>query len=68
MSDDISDIAAYYDRNPQEEHNRLVEHQLEFDLTWKFLEDYLPPGGEILEIGAGTGRYSLGLVQTNTWV
>jgi len=63
MTDDISDIAAYYDRNPQGEHNRLEEHQLEYDLTWRFLEAYLPPSGEILEIGAGTGRYTLGLVQ-----
>ena len=63
MTDDISDIAAYYDRNPQGEHNRLEEHQLEYDLTWRFLEEYLPPKGEILEIGAGTGRYTLGLVQ-----
>jgi SAM-dependent methyltransferase len=36
---------------------------LEFDLTWCFLDKYLPPEGEILEIGAGTGRYTLGLVQ-----
>lgn len=63
MTDDISDIAAYYDRNPQEEHSRLAEHQLEYDLTWRFLEEYLPSEGEILEIGAGTGRYTLGLVQ-----
>jgi SAM-dependent methyltransferase len=63
MTDDISDIAAYYNRNPQEEHSRLEEHQLEYDLTWRFLEEYLPPKGEILEIGAGTGRYTLGLIQ-----
>lgn len=63
MTDDISDIAAYYDKDPQEEHRRLEEHQLEYDLTWRFLEAYLPSQGEILEIGAGTGRYTLGLVQ-----
>ncbi len=63
MTDDISDIAAYYDKDPQLEHNRLVDHQLEYDLTWRFLEAYLPPPGKILEIGAGTGRYTLGLVQ-----
>ena len=63
MTDDISDITAYYDKNPQEEHKRLKEHQLEFDLTWRFLDQYLPPSGDILEIGAGTGRYTLGLIQ-----
>ncbi len=63
MTDDIRDIAAFYDKDPQEEHRRLEEHQLEFDLTWRFLDVYIPPKGEILEIGAGTGRYTLGLVQ-----
>jgi len=63
MTDDISDIAAYYNRNPLSEHNRLEEHQLESDLTWRFLDKYLPPEGDILEIGAGTGHYTLGLLQ-----
>lgn len=63
MTDDIRDIADFYNKDPQEEHRRLEEHQLEFDLTWRFLDAYLPPKGEILEIGAGTGRYTLGLAQ-----
>jgi len=63
LTDNIDDIAAFYNNDPQEEHRRLEEHQLEFDLTWRFLEAYLPPKGKILEIGAGTGRYTLGLVQ-----
>src|SRR5258708_37310992 len=40
---------------------RLVLHQLEYDLTWRYLTRYLPPAGSILEIGAGTGRYTLAL-------
>jgi SAM-dependent methyltransferase len=63
MTDDIRDIADFYNKDPQVEHNRLEEHQLEYDLTWRFLEAYLPPKGEILEIGAGTGRYTLELVK-----
>lgn len=62
MIDDISDIAAYYDKDPQVEHNRLTINQLEYDLTWRLLDEYLPPHGSILEIGAATGRYTLGLV------
>ncbi len=57
MRDDISDIAAFYDRDVEDEDARLVLHQLEYDLTWR----YLPPAGSILEIGAGTGRYTLAL-------
>ena len=39
----------------------LERHQLEYDLTWRYLTRYLPPAGSILEIGAGTGRYTLAL-------
>jgi S-adenosylmethionine-dependent methyltransferase len=63
MTDDIGDIAEYYNSRPKSEHNRLEEHQLEFDLTWRLLDDYLPPRGKILEVGAATGRYTLGLAQ-----
>jgi SAM-dependent methyltransferase len=61
MTDDISDIADLYDRSVEQEHSRLDEHQLEFDLTWRYLKKYLPPSGTILEIGAATGRYTLPL-------
>jgi S-adenosylmethionine-dependent methyltransferase len=61
MRDDISDIAASYERGVEDEDARLVLHQLEYDLTWRYLTRYLPPAGSILEIGAGTGRYTLEL-------
>lgn len=61
MTDDISDIAAWYDGNVESEHSRLEEHQLEYDLTWRYLTRHLPPVGSILEIGAATGRYTLPL-------
>jgi hypothetical protein len=32
MSDDISDIAAYYNNDTEREHTRLERHQLEYDL------------------------------------
>jgi S-adenosylmethionine-dependent methyltransferase len=61
VRDDISDIASAYDRSVEEEDSRLVLHQLEYDLTWRYLARYLPTAGSILEIGAGTGRYTLAL-------
>ncbi|UCC99406.1 MAG: class I SAM-dependent methyltransferase, partial [Phycisphaerales bacterium] len=61
MRDDISDIAAMYDSGVENEHARLERHQLEFDVTWRYLTRYLPPAGSILEIGAATGRYTLPL-------
>lgn len=63
MVDDIRDIADYYNRDPEREHRRLEENRLEFDLTWRYLENYLPSEGSILEIGAATGRYTLPLAQ-----
>ena len=63
MIDDISDIKQMYDSALQKEHKRLVEHQLEWDLTWRYLEEYLPQTGNILEIGAGTGRYTVELAK-----
>lgn len=61
MTDDISDIAAFYNQGVEGEDARLEQHQLEYDLTWRYLTRYLTPTGSILEIGAGTGRYTLAL-------
>ena len=63
MKDDISDIVEMYDRDPEGEHDRLAQHQLEFDLTMKALAQYLPGKGSILEIGAASGRYTVALVR-----
>jgi S-adenosylmethionine-dependent methyltransferase len=63
MIDDISDIAAFYNSAPEREHCRLEQHQLEYDLTWRYLNQYLPAQGSILEIGAATGRYTLELAK-----
>jgi SAM-dependent methyltransferase len=62
-TDDVSDIASYYDNNTEREHSRLERHQLEYDLTWRYLNRYLPAQGSILEVGAATGRYTLELAK-----
>lgn len=61
--DDISDIADLYNSDPEKEHARLEERQLEWELTWRYLDSYLPTRGTILEIGAATGRYTLELAR-----
>lgn len=61
--DDIGDIKAFYDGDPAGEESRLAQHQLEHDLTWRYLNAYLPPRGTILEIGAATGGYTVGLAR-----
>ena len=63
MIDDVSDIASSYNSDPGREHTRLERHQLEYDLTWRYLDRYLPGQGSILEVGAATGRYTLELAK-----
>ena len=62
MIDDVADIAAFYGEDPEREHGRLDEHQLERELTWRYLGRHLPAGGSVLE-GAGTGQYTVGLAR-----
>jgi hypothetical protein len=40
MIDDVSDIAALYDSDPEREHARLERHQLEHDTTWRYLNRF----------------------------
>ncbi|MFO7698761.1 MAG: class I SAM-dependent methyltransferase [Anaerolineae bacterium] len=61
--DDITDIERLYSGDPEREDSRLERHQLEYDLTWRYLERYLPSSGDILEIGAATGRYTIELAR-----
>jgi S-adenosylmethionine-dependent methyltransferase len=63
MKDDVSDIALYYNSDPERERGRLDRHQLEYDLTWRYLNQYLPAQGSILEVGTGAGRYTLELAK-----
>lgn len=62
-SDDVSDIAAFYNGALESEQGRLEHHQLEYDLTCRYLNEYLPAEGAILEVGAATGRYTLELAK-----
>jgi SAM-dependent methyltransferase len=52
-------ITEFYNLYPEE--NRLSSRcgEMEFLTTIKYIEKYLTSGMKILEIGAGTGRYSL---------
>ena len=63
MIDDVSDIGDFYNNQVQTENQRLDNHQLEYDLTWRYLDQYLPAQGSILEIGAATGRYTVELAK-----
>jgi SAM-dependent methyltransferase len=63
MADDVSDIRAYYDGCFEQENIRLERHQQERNITWRYLDKYLPKRGSILEIGAATGAYTIPLAK-----
>lgn len=53
-------LNQYY--NNYDEDSRLVKdkaHSIEYITTTKYIEKYLKNGDRILEVGAGTGRYSI---------
>jgi len=54
----LNPLAAYY--NNYDEDGRLLSNhgQVEFLTTMRFIERYLTLGAKVIEIGAGTGRYS----------
>jgi hypothetical protein len=56
-------LNAYYSRC--DEDSRLLSRhgQVEYRTTMRYIHRYLTPGAKILEIGAGTGRYSLALAE-----
>lgn len=56
-------LQAFYES--YDEHARLTTRhgQIEFITTMTYMERYLRPGMRIMEIGAGTGRYSHTLAQ-----
>ena len=51
--------------NNYDEEGRLMRKSRmpEYLTTMKYIEKYLTPGAKIIEIGAGTGRYSLALAE-----
>ncbi len=56
--------------NNYDEEGRLLKRsrQPEYLTTMRYIEKYLTPGAKILEIGAGTGRYSVALADMGYYV
>lgn len=62
MSDQA--VQAFYDASVQHEWERLERrHKMEFATTWRAMQEYIPPGSTILDVGGGPGRYSIFLTR-----
>lgn len=65
MKQQISPLEKYYNKF-NEEHRLTTRHgQVEFSTTMKYIHSFIPQGAQlrILDVGAGTGRYSVALKQ-----
>ena len=61
-------ISEAYDAGVEEEYNRLTETPLreaEFQLITELLDEYIPNGSAIVDIGSGPGRYAEHLLKRN---
>lgn len=61
MENKVEDILQDY-YSEYDEDGRLVKdkvHNLEFITTTTYIDRFIKEGDEVLEIGAGTGRYSI---------
>jgi len=56
-------VQNHYNKFAEKEWERLARHRIEFDITCRYLEKYLPDDQKILDLGGGPGRYSLWLAE-----
>lgn len=59
----LKQLTQYYSTYDEDGRLRSKHGMVEFLTTMRYVEKYLQPGMRILEIGAGTGRYSHALAQ-----
>lgn len=65
----MSNVERYYDADAQKEWERLDRDRVEFAVTLRALDEYLPPPrARILDIGGGPGRYSIELTRRGYYV
>lgn len=56
-------VEKFYDDNAIKEWKRLERHKVEFDITKRYLLEYIQDFSRILDIGGGPGRYSIFLAK-----
>lgn len=59
-------VKNLYSQHVDREWNRLAQdtfHRLEWDTSWRFLNEHLPKTGFVLDAGGGPGRYTVELAR-----
>ncbi|MBP5342311.1 methyltransferase domain-containing protein [bacterium] len=59
----ITTIYDYYNQYDEDSRLKRRTGQVEYLTTSKYIHEYLKPGDKIIEIGAGTGAYSISLAE-----
>ncbi len=59
----MNELENYYGKFCEDKRLLRKHGQVEYRTSMKYIHDYLKPGDHILDIGAGTGRYSVALNQ-----
>ncbi|KKI90001.1 methyltransferase [Bacillus sp. SA1-12] len=57
----MSEIIKYY--NQFDEWGRLDREPIEFQVNWHYIKKYMPKTGDVLDNGAGPGKYSMKLAK-----
>ena len=56
-------VEQYYDKYSEDEWERLNRHKIEFEITKRYIQNYITKKAKILDVGGGPGRYSLFLAE-----
>lgn len=54
----MNEVEKWYDEK-YDEWNRLAQHKVEFEITKRYLDQYITKHAKIFDIGGGPGRYSI---------
>ncbi len=57
--DRVEIVRKFYDETVNYEWNRLERHQVEFEISKRFMTRHVKPHDKVLDLGGGPGKYSL---------